>query len=206
MNVTLNGVFLLSHLLMNAVQGFGYSGIFIAMVLESACIPIPSEVVMPFGGYLVVAGHLNFWTVVITGTLGNVVGSLIAYYIGLYGGRPVILRYGRYVRISEKHLQKAETWFAKRGEVTVLIGRMLPIVRTFISLPAGISRMSVGRFVIYTAAGSLPWVYMLTWAGTDLGSHWEHIARFMHPFTYIVAAAIILLIVLYILKRRRRSA
>ncbi|WP_284286528.1 DedA family protein [Alicyclobacillus fastidiosus] len=190
----------LAHGITSLIQIYGYIGIFLAMVLESACIPLPSEVIMPFGGYLVVLGHLNFWGVVICGTLGNLVGSLIAYLIGRYGGRVLILKYGRFIRLSEHHLKMAENWFTKRGQSAVLIGRVLPIVRTFISLPAGVAQMPVVQFSSYTLIGSLPWVYMLTWSGTALGKGWEGINKYVHPLTYAVAAAIVITVATYVVK------
>lgn len=156
---------------------------------------------MPFGGYLAVIGHLNFWGVVIAGTLGNLIGSLIAYYIGRYGGKLVVLKFGRRLHLSEHHLQRAETWFAKYGEISVLLGRIFPVIRTFISLPAGIAQMRLWRFVVYTTAGSLPWVYMLTWAGADLGKHWENTVRVIHPITYLILIAIVIFCLLYLSRR-----
>lgn len=197
----------MSHSITTILQTSGYVGIFIAMVLESACIPIPSELIMAFGGYLVFLGHLNFWGVVVCGTLGNLVGSLVAYYVGRSGGRLLILKYGRVIHLSERHLQSAENWFAKRGQASVLIARVLPIVRTFISLPAGIAKMPVGRFAWYTLIGTLPWVYMLTWAGTDLGHGWQGINRYMHPFTDIMAGVLVIFVLALTVRiiRRRRS-
>lgn len=177
------------------------------MALESACIPLPSEIIMPFGGYLVWSGQLHLWGVVLAGTLGNVAGSLAAYYVGLYGGRAAIERYGRYVHLSRRHVEQAERWFAKRGSVSVLIGRVLPVVRTFISLPAGMARMPLGQFALYTFIGSLPWVYVLTWAGVVLGREWEYTGHYMHPFTYGVAGAIVIgTAVLWIGQRKTRTA
>lgn len=197
-----------THVLTTALMHFGYLGILLAMTLESACIPIPSEIIMPFAGYLAVTGHLNFWGVVMVGTLGNLIGSLIAYYVGKYGGRAIVLKYGRRIRLSERHLKQSEAWFAKNGEISVLVGRVFPVVRTFISLPAGIAQMHLGRFITYTIAGSIPWVYMLAWAGSDFGKHWQVVDRFMRPFTDFVVIAIAVLIVLYIVRRvimRRRN-
>jgi membrane protein DedA with SNARE-associated domain len=116
------------------------------MVLESAWIPVPSEVIMPFDGFLAWVGHLQLWMVIVTGTLGNIVGSLVAYYVGKIGGRALINRYGRYIRLSKRHLEKAEKWFGQRGERAVFVGRLLPGIRTFISLPSGIAKMNIVKF------------------------------------------------------------
>ncbi|WP_231493355.1 DedA family protein [Alicyclobacillus macrosporangiidus] len=193
----------MTHLLTNWIQSLGYLGVFFAMALESACIPLPSEIIMPFGGYLVWSGQLHLWGVVLAGTLGNVAGSLAAYYVGLYGGRAAIERYGRYVHLSRRHVEQAERWFAKRGPVSVLIGRVLPVVRTFISLPAGMARMPVGKFMLYSFIGSLPWVYLLTWAGVVLGREWEYTGHYTHPFTYGVAGAIVICAFVLLIRRRK---
>jgi membrane protein DedA with SNARE-associated domain len=133
----------LGDIAINWINLIGYRGIFLGMFLESACIPIPSEVIMPFGGYLVSTGHLNIIGVVLIGTLGNMLGSLLAYAVGYWGGNRFIDRFGKYVFLSKKHLVYAEIWFGKRGEVTVFISRILPAIRTFISLPAGVARMNL---------------------------------------------------------------
>ncbi|MCL6515816.1 MAG: DedA family protein [Alicyclobacillus sp.] len=177
-------------LLTHVIQTLGEFGIFLAMALESACIPLPSEIIMPFGGFLVATGHLHFWPVVLSGALGNLIGSLAAYAVGLYGGRAGFKRYGRYLQLSERHLRLSERWFASWGSISVLLGRILPIVRTFISLPAGLARMPVGRFSVLTFLGCLPWVYGLTWAGVKFGQEWQRIDRFVHPITYGVAGAL----------------
>lgn len=193
----------MTHQLASAVLMWGYAGIFFAMLLESACIPLPSEVIMPFGGFLAAVGHFNFWAVVGAGTAGNMVGSLLTYWLGRSGGRRVLLRYGGYLGLHSRHLAQAEEWFHGRGEISVLIGRVLPIVRTFISLPAGLGRMSVSRFVIYTAMGSLPWVYVLTWAGSDLGHNWKHVAHFANFLSILVVAAVLFYIVSFLRRRGR---
>ncbi|WAH35430.1 DedA family protein [Alicyclobacillus dauci] len=186
------------------VHSGGYIGVFVAMLLESACIPIPSEVIMPLGGYLAFAGHLNLWMVIIMGTLGNVVGSLIAYFVGSYGGRPLLNRYGKYVRLSERHLQLAEVWFARRGAWAVFVGRLLPAIRTFISLPAGIGKMPLGRFTLLTALGSLPWVAVLSFAGFKLGQNSSTIQHDMHLLTYL-AIILVVAFVVYVWSRRKNN-
>lgn len=175
------------------------------MVLESACIPLPSEVIMPFGGYLAWTGHLHLWLVVVMGTLGNVVGSIIAYYVGKLGGRAVLIRYGRYVRLSQRHVAGAEKWFEKRGEWAVFLGRLLPGIRTFISLPAGIGNMNIARFIAFSAMGSLPWVTALAYAGYKLGQDWEGIKQYTHPLLYLAIVVIVVFIGL-VLHRGRKKA
>jgi membrane protein DedA with SNARE-associated domain len=195
----------LENTIVHLIQSLGYLGVFVAMILESACIPLPSEIIMPFGGYLSWTGHLQLWWVILFGTLGNIVGSIIAYYVGKVGGRPLVKRYGRVIHLSEKHIQMSERWFEKRGEWAVLIGRVLPGVRTFISLPAGFAKMPVIRFTVFTAIGSLPWVAALAYAGYKLGQNWANVKHVMHPFTYAVAALLLIIIILVAFEIRRRK-
>ena len=136
------------------ISSFGYFGVFIAMAIESACIPLPSEIILPFTGYMVFLGHFSFWQATVIATLGNLFGGLVAYYVGVWGGRPFLKRYGRYFFINEKELAWTERLFERHGEMTVFVGRMLPIVRTFISLPAGIARMNPLKMATYTALGA----------------------------------------------------
>ena len=139
----------------HVISTLGYGGIVLLMAIESACIPLPSEIIMPFSGYLVSTGQLNLWWVAFAGAVGCVVGSIPAYYLGMFGGRPMIERYGRYVLISHHDLDMADRAFARYGEAIIFIGRLLPVVRTFIAFPAGVARMAMGRFVAYTFVGSL---------------------------------------------------
>lgn len=196
----------LATFVMHWVQGSGTIGVFLAMVLESACIPLPSEVIMPFGGYLAWTGHGQLWMMIVAGTLGNVVGSLIAYYVGRWGGRPLLNRFGRYIHLSERHLHSADRWFERRGEWAVLIGRLLPGVRTFISLPAGIAKMPVGRFILYTTIGSLPWVAILAYAGFKLGQNWAGIEHYTHPLLYVAVILVVALVVWLWFTRGKRQA
>src|SRR6476660_44529 len=147
----------LSTLIVATISKLGYSGIVMLMAIESACIPLPSEIIMPFSGYLVSRGELNLWLVGIAGAVGCVLGSMVAYWAGMYGGRPLIEKYGRYVLISHHDLDLADRWFARYGEAIVFTSRMLPAVRTFIAFPAGVARMNLPRFIVFTFAGSLPW-------------------------------------------------
>ncbi|UOF92149.1 DedA family protein [Fodinisporobacter ferrooxydans] len=194
----------LGTFVMHLINALGYTGIVIAMAIESACIPLPSEVIMPFAGYLVWKGHFSLIGITLAGTIGNVIGSLVAYYVGYIGGRPFIERFGSYVFLSRRHLHSAEVWFAKYGSTAVFFGRILPFIRTFISLPAGIARMPIGRFIVYTALGSLPWSYALGLVGYKLGQHWEGIAKYMHPFTYITIAVVVVVFLYTLLKKRSR--
>ncbi|WAH35730.1 DedA family protein [Alicyclobacillus dauci] len=185
------------------ISHHGNIAIFLLMALESTCIPIPSEVVMPFAGYLAYVHTLSFWPVVIIGTIANVVGGLIAYAIGLYGGRPFIQRFGKYVLLSPRHMDKAEHWFQKYGEVTVFFGRMVPAVRTFVSLPAGIARMPIWRFIIFSALGSLPWNFAMVYAGFQLHAHYAVIAEKLKPLTYVGAAILVIAVLWFWFSRRK---
>jgi membrane protein DedA with SNARE-associated domain len=178
------------------IATYGIVAIFVLMVLESACVPIPSEVTMLFGGALVSASflapeqQLAFWPVVLAGTFGNLVGSWLAYWAGYAGGRPLIDRYGKYLLIRAHEVDRAHDWFERHGELAVFGGRLLPVVRTFISLPAGVVRMGFWRFTLYTALGCFPWVLALTWLGYLLGERWETVERVISPFAWAVAIAI----------------
>jgi len=164
----------------------GYLGIFILMTLESVCLPIPSEVVMTFGGFAAQRGDLNFWIVGLTGSLGCLAGSAIAYVIGYYGGRPFLKKYGKLVMINEHDIDHADRWFSRYGIEAVFITRLLPIVRTFISLPAGMAKMNFTKFAIYSFAGSLPWCFALTYAGIMLGKNWDTLQQYWTYFDVIV--------------------
>ena len=156
-----------------AISAMGYGGVLLLMAIESACIPLPSEIIMPFAGYLVYQGRFSLHGAALAGALGCIVGSIPAYYLGQYGGRPLIEKYGRYVLLSHRELDFADRLFNRWGQWVVLAGRMLPIVRTFIAFPAGVSRMPMGKFIAYTFIGSYPWCYGLAWAGAKLGAAWH---------------------------------
>lgn len=168
----------LSSWITSLISATGYPGIIFLMAIESAGIPAPSEIIMPFAGFLVQAGSLNFWLVALAGTIGNLAGSAVAYWIGLVGGRPFLDKYGRYILISRHDLDLAETFFRSRGRLTVLVARLLPVVRTYISFPAGIARMAFGQFCLYTVLGAFPWCVMLTYVGVRLGEHWVKIKEY----------------------------
>ena len=192
----------MEHLVVSQITRHGYLAVFVLMVLESACIPIPSEAVMLLGGALAagitVAGvhsHLNVVAVALVGTAANVVGALVAYGVGRAGGRPLVERWGRYVLLRRHDLDRAERFFARHGRPAVLIGRILPVVRTFISLPAGIAEMPVGQFTVLTALGSLPWTFALAYAGYALAGNWQSVSSALTPvsiaFGFLIVAAIL---------------
>ncbi|MDX6712099.1 MAG: hypothetical protein QOH96_3115 [Blastocatellia bacterium] len=180
---------ILSTFIVAVISTLGYSGIVLLMAIESACIPLPSEIIMPFSGYLVHTGQFNLWLVGLAGAVGCVLGSLVAYYVGMYGGRPLIEKYGRYVLVSHHDLDLADRWFSKYGEVIVFASRLLPVIRTFIAFPAGIARMNLKRFVIYTFLGSLPWCLGLAYVGQLLGEQWdknEALKSWFHRFDFVI--------------------
>jgi membrane protein DedA with SNARE-associated domain len=181
----------------------GYPGVFFLMALESACLPIPSEIVMPFAGWLAYDGQFNLIFATLAGTFGCLAGSIGAYLIGMYGGRKFVLRYGKYLLLSEKSLDSAERWFAKYGSSAVFFSRLLPIVRTFISLPAGMAKMNLVRFSVLTFLGSLPWCFALTYVGFALGPNWESITGIFRGLDVLIVLAVILIVVWYLLRRRR---
>lgn len=191
------------------IASYGYLAIFVLMMAESACIPVPSEVTMVFGGALaagaVAGSQLSLALVIAVGVAGNVVGSYIAWVVGAYGGRAAWRRWGRYVLLRPGDIDRADRWFDRHGTKAVFFGRLLPVVRTFISLPAGVARMPPVRFGIYTLAGSIPWTAALAWAGYVVGANWQHVASAFHGASYALAAVIVLLVVVVfaVLVRRR---
>lgn len=180
---------ILSVFIIATISALGYSGIVLLMAIESACIPLPSEVIMPFSGYLVSTGRFNLWAVGFAGAFGCVLGSLVAYWVGMYGGRPLIERYGRYVLISGHDLDLADRWFARHGQIIIFTSRLLPVIRTFIAFPAGVARMNLWRFIVYTFAGSLPWCLGLAYVGQKLGERWnkdETLQTLFHRFDFVI--------------------
>jgi membrane protein DedA with SNARE-associated domain len=184
--------------IMGVISSLGYSGVVLLMAIESACIPLPSEIIMPFAGFLVFKGEMTLWGVAFAGAFGCVVGSIPAYYLGMYGGRPLVEKYGKWVLISAKDLNWADQAFAKHGEIIIFIGRLLPAVRTFIAFPAGVARMNMSKFIVYTFVGSLIWCYFLALAGFTAGEHWESLKEYFHEFHYVIAAAGLIFVVWYV--------
>lgn len=199
--VALDIISALANFVIQIISNTGYLGIFGLMILESALIPIPSEIIMPFSGYLVSTGKFNFIGVIIAGGSGNLVGSLIAYFIGIKLGRAFILKYGKYLLLKKSHLDWAESFFEKHGNKTTFVTRLLPGIRTYISLPAGIAKMDLKKFSAYTFVGSIIWSALLTYVGIALGEEWTKIK---HYSDYIDAAVIIgvIIVIIIIVKKR----
>lgn len=184
---------------------FGYWGIALGMALESACIPLPSEIVLPFGGFLAATGKITFTEAFMAGQMGGLAGSVLAYGFGRYGGRSLLERYGKYVLISPKEIAVADRWFREKGEMTVFFARLLPGVRTFISLPAGIAGMGFGRFLFYSFLGMLPWSLLFTWAGFRLGQNWTRVREVLHRFDYAIIAILLAAVVAFVWHRLREA-
>jgi len=191
------------------IATYGYLAIFLLMLAESACIPVPSELIMTFGGALAAGAvpgtHLNLIGVILAGTAGNVAGSYLAWAVGRYGGQPALRKRGRRLRLREHDLDRAVAWFDRHGNKAVLIGRLLPVVRTFISLPAGIAGMPPLRFGVYTTLGCLPWTTALAVAGYAVGANWESIVTAFHGPSYVIAGIVAVAVVIAVwwyLRRR----
>jgi len=173
------------------IAATGYGGIVILMAIESACIPLPSELIMPFAGYVVYEGTMKLVWVATAGAIGCNLGSLVAYEIGAYGGRPLVERYGRWILLGRRDLDWADRFFARWGYLAVFIARLLPVVRTFIALPAGIAHMPRGRFHIYTFLGSWPWCFALAWFGMKLGQNWRELGKYLHKFDAVILVVLV---------------
>ncbi|RLC80442.1 MAG: DedA family protein [Chloroflexi bacterium] len=194
--------------LQNLFQTIGWTGVVVAMAIESACIPLPSEVTMPLAGWMLVqARGLPLWHTLwagFYGALGCTIGSLITYWIGAKGGRPLLLKYGRYVLISRHDIEMADRWFERYGEITAFFSRLMPIVRTFISLPAGVARMNFAKFTVLTFVGSLIWCWVLAWVGYIFGEHWRKVREIMRPFDIPIAIILIALVIWYVYRHIKR--
>jgi membrane protein DedA with SNARE-associated domain len=188
---------LFGRLVTEEIARYGYVAIFVLMLLESACVPIPSEVTMLFGGALVSTPvlapeqQLNFLAVALVGAAANLVGSWLAYWVGHAGGRPLVDRWGRYLLLRPHEIDRAHEWFERYGQETVFFGRLLPVVRTFISLPAGVARMRFSKFTVYTLLGCLPWTFGLTFVGYKLGERWDQVERLVRPVSWLLVALIV---------------
>jgi len=179
------------------------------MAVESAAIPFPSEIIMPMAGWLLIKdrGLGAEWLLLAAfyGALGNVIGSLVAYHAGAWGGRPLLQRYGRYILVTQRELDLADAWFQRFGEPAVFLSRLLPVIRTFISVPAGVARMNVWRFTVFTFVGSYPWSLALAWGGFLLGENWERLTDWLRPLAWPIAALLVLLIAFYFYRRFREA-
>ncbi len=199
---------------MHQISDFGYLGVVFLMAIESACIPLPSEIIMPFAGSLTTvlviegvtqAARFNLVLVGLAGALGCLIGSVVAYWVGVWGGRPFVERYGKYVLISRHDLDVADRFFTKYGQAAIFISRLLPVVRTFISLPAGISRMNFARFCLYSFLGSVPWCLALAWVGRVLGQNWQSIEVYFRKGDIVIGVLILAGIVLFLYRHLRRQ-
>ncbi|MHB8621686.1 MAG: DedA family protein [Chloroflexota bacterium] len=182
----------------SAFSSLGYGGVVLLMAIESCCIPLPSEVILPLAGFLVAQGRFSFWGAVFAGSVGGTIGSAIAYGIGAAGGRPLLLRYGKYILINREDADRADDFFRRHGELTAFFSRLLPVIRTFISLPAGITRMNFPRFILYTFAGSLLWSILLVRVGEALGRNWTEVRSLIQRFDYLIVVIVLALVALYI--------
>jgi membrane protein DedA with SNARE-associated domain len=194
------------------ISNYGYLAVFVLMFAESACIPVPSELTMLFAGALaagaVAGAHLNLVLAIAAGVAGNVGGSYLAWAVGAYGGRAAWHRWGRYILLRDDDIDRAEGWFSRHGTKAVFFGRLLPVVRTFISLPAGLARMPPARFGIYTVLGCIPWTAALAWTGYLVGRNWGNVVSALHGPSYVLAALLVLLVIVgfvLLLRRRRRE-
>lgn len=197
----------LGGIIVSVISASGYLGIVVLMAVESACIPLPSEIIMPFAGYLVSTGQLNLWLVALAGAVGCNIGSTIAYAIGYWGGRPLAERWGRYVLLNPHDIDVAERFFTRYGVATVFIGRLLPVVRTFIALPAGFAKMNMWKFQIYSFVGSLIWCLALAYAGDQLGIQWNQnpaLKAAFHNADIVIGALIVVGIAWFVWNHLRR--
>ncbi len=184
--------------IMGVISAMGYGGVVLLMAIESACIPLPSEIIMPFAGFLVSKGEMTLFGIAIAGAIGCVLGSIPAYYAGLFGGRPLADKYGKYVLISKKDLDMADRWFKNHGEIIIFVARLLPGVRTFIAVPAGMARMNMTRFIAYTFVGSFIWCWALGYIGMKAGENWESLKVYFHQSHYVIIAGGLAFVAWYI--------
>ncbi len=192
--------------ILSTINLFGYSGVVMLMAIESACIPLPSEMILPFAGYLVFMKKLQLLYVSIAGAVGCVIGSMAAYAAGMYGGRPIIEKYGKYILISRHDLDTADRLFNRYGNLIVFTGRLLPVIRTFISFPAGIAKMNFMKFTVYTFIGSFIWSLLITWIGFKLGEKWDVIGPYFHRFDYVILMTCVILFIIYLRRHLKHIA
>ncbi len=192
--------------IMSVISTMGYGGIILLMAIESACIPLPSEIIMPFAGFLVFKGEMNLWLVALAGAIGCVVGSIPAYYVGMFGGRPLAEKYGKYILLSKRDLDYADHLFERHGEIIIFLARMLPAIRTFIAFPAGVVRMNMPKFIFYTFVGSFIWCALLAYAGMKFGENWVSLKVYFHEFHYLIALAGLLFIAWYVRRHFKQES
>ena len=195
----------IAQFLVNQIGDMGYFGIFLLMFLESTFFPFPSEIIMIPAGYLSYQGEMNFYLVVLVGIFGSITGALLNYFLAMFMGRKIILKYGKYFFIKEETLDKLELFFTKHGEISTFTGRLIPGIRQLISLPAGLSRMNLTKFSIYTAIGAGIWIIILVFIGYIVGSNQELISQYMKSATLIALVSVILIIIFYVIRNRRRK-
>lgn len=192
-----------TQFIISTISSLGYWGIILLMAIESASIPLPSEIIMPFAGYLVSQGRFSLIGVAFAGAVGCTIGSALMYWIGIKGGRPVVIKYGKYFLVHHDDIKKADKWFAKYGDYTSFFSRLLPVVRTFISLPAGIARVNFPKFIFYTFVGSFIWSYALAYIGMKFGENWEKIRGYFHGLDAVIVILILAGIGIFIWKHRQ---
>ncbi len=193
----------ISQMFLQFIDAYGYIAVAVLMAMENACIPVPSELILGFAGYLIFAERMTFTGAIVAGMLGGMAGSIFAYAVGATGGRKFVDRYGKYFFVKKSHVDLAQRWFDKYGVRAVFFSRMLPVVRTFISLPAGFAHVNFPKFLLFTFAGSLPWTALILYAGILLGENWKYLLEIGHEASIIfIVACVIILAVLYFRKRR----
>jgi membrane protein DedA with SNARE-associated domain len=195
----------LASMLTDLMASMGYIGLFFLIAGESALLPIPSEIILPFAGFLIFSGNMTFWLAVLVAILGQLFGSAVSYAIGYYGGRPLVLKYGKYFLLSHTHFEHVESWFKKHGMQAVFVGRLLPVIRTIISFPAGITKVNFKKFLLYSALGITPWTIFLVYIGFKLGEKWQSIIAAFDNFQLVVIAGIIVFLVWWVWNSRREN-
>ncbi|MBI3036641.1 DedA family protein [Candidatus Woesearchaeota archaeon] len=194
----------LSEIFTGIIASTGYLGVFILMVLESMVAPVPSELVMPFAGFLVADGKLNLWLVIVISSLASITGSLISYFVAYFGEKELIHRFGRFVFLDKEELEWTERWFQKHGSITILISRFIPVVRHLISIPAGLARMDLRHFILFTAVGATAWNTFLLWVGVELRERWELVHGYSKQLDVLIVALIIIAVAYYAYKHVKR--
>jgi membrane protein DedA with SNARE-associated domain len=189
----------------SGIREGGYLGVWVLMTLESMVAPVPSELVMPFAGFLIVTGEFTLTGIAIASTLGSITGSVVSYYMGRIGGRPLVLRAGKYLLLHEGHLAQTERFFERYGEKAIFFARLVPVVRHLISIPAGVGKMKMGKFLVYTVAGAAIWNMFLAWLGMMLRERWEVIHEYTRILDYVVVAAGVIIVVYFFVRHRARA-